>query len=548
MTVRYTEEQKKKAVVTYWRLKSARKTWKKLGYPVDIHTLLNWVRERNKYGIPLDRVRPRTKEQHAEPLRLRDFPGTRRYSEEDMVYAVKMYWQIGSYSATVRYIGYPKRSVLSEWVKARYKNGKLKHEVEKPKREKNVYSEEQRKQVVEAIINDNISVLAAARRFNIANPAVIYPWIRLKKAGLTLDSIPRRARTDKGLEDLLNQQQKQEYPTVSQYLSELPDDVETLKKMLMKTSAELALLKEQERLKKEVGISSFSCEAHLTAKAIDAVRTDYPLIVLQEIAHMPASTFYYHLNHQEPNQKYEVYRPVIEQIAEEAHYTYGSYRIWQALKRKGIQLSEKVVRRLMKLWSIPVHFGKKKSKPYSNYVGEITPAPKDLLQHDFHATRPNEIWVTDISEFSCGEDKLYFSPIIDLFDGKVVSYQLRRNAHEELATETLKEAISTLKRSESVVLHSDRGGHYRAIEWIELCKEAQITRSMSRKGNSGDNAACEGFFGRMKNEMYYGFNWNRIEELEYAIRAYIQFHNKHKLRAKTGMTIPEYRAKLGYSI
>lgn len=71
---------------------------------------------------------------------------------------------------------------------------------------------------------------------------------------------------------------------------------------------------------------------------------------------------------------------------------------------------------------------------------------------------------------------------------------------------------------------------------------------MSRKGNSGDNAACEGFFGRMKNEMYHGFNWKNIEELEFAIHNYIEFHNTVKLRTKTGMTIPEYRAKLGYTI
>ncbi|GGI14834.1 hypothetical protein GCM10007377_12900 [Galliscardovia ingluviei] len=129
-----------------------------------------------------------------------------------------------------------------------------------------------------------------------------------------------------------------------------------------------------------------------------------------------------------------------------------------------------------------------------------------------------------------------------------MSYRLRRNAQEELATQSLKEAVATLEPHESVTLHSDRGCHYRAIEWIELCREARITRSMSGKGNSGDNAACEGFFGRMKNEMYHGFRWDKIEELEHAIQIYIKFHNTQKLRAKTGITIPEYRAKRGYTI
>ncbi|GGI14838.1 hypothetical protein GCM10007377_12920 [Galliscardovia ingluviei] len=154
MNVRYSEEQKKKAVVTYWRLRSVYKTRRELGYPADVHVLLNWVRERNKLGTLLSR----------------DFPGTRRYSEEDMVYAVTMYWHIGSYSATSNYIGYPKRPVLAVWVKARYKNGKLKKRNEESKKAKNVYTVEQCAQVVEAVCTENISVLAAARRFNIDNP------------------------------------------------------------------------------------------------------------------------------------------------------------------------------------------------------------------------------------------------------------------------------------------------------------------------------------------------------------------------------------------
>lgn len=109
----------------------------------------------------------KTSEKPALSLRARDFPRTRKYSEENMVYAVTMYWRIGSYSATVRYIGYPKQSVLAQWVKNRYKNGRIKKIKEQPKQAKNVYTAEQRAQVVDAICSENISVLAAARRFHI---------------------------------------------------------------------------------------------------------------------------------------------------------------------------------------------------------------------------------------------------------------------------------------------------------------------------------------------------------------------------------------------
>nr|WP_306467914.1 IS3 family transposase [Gardnerella vaginalis] len=216
------------------------------------------------------------------------------------------------------------------------------------------------------------------------------------------------------------------------------------------------------------------------------------------------SSYYYAKNALQKPDKYAHIRGCIHKIAEENFFTYDSPRIWLALRTKGIKVSEKVVRRLMKEELIEVRYARRKRR-YSSYIGEITPACSNIVNNNFHADSPNKIWLTDITEFSVKESKLYLSPMIDCFDSKVVSYALSNHPDQCLVDEMLEGALTTLKITEckSLAIHTDRGGHYRGGRWIERLEGLGITRSMSRKGNSGDNAACEGFFGRMKTEMYY---------------------------------------------
>lgn len=137
---------------------------------------------------------------------------------------------------------------------------------------------------------------------------------------------------------------------------------------------------------------------------------------------------------------------------------------------------------------------------YSSYIGEITPACSNIVNNNFHTDSHNKIWLTDITEFSAKESKLYLSPMIDCFDSKVISYALSNHPDQCLVDKMLEGALTTLKITEckSLAIHTDKGGHYRGGRWIERLEGLGITRSMSRKGNSGDNAACEGFFRRMK--------------------------------------------------
>ncbi|WP_366936618.1 DDE-type integrase/transposase/recombinase [uncultured Slackia sp.] len=129
----------------------------------------------------------------------------------------------------------------------------------------------------------------------------------------------------------------------------------------------------------------------------------------------------------------------------------------------------------------------------------ITPAVDDLVKRRFKAESPNELWLTDITEFSAADGKLYLSPVIDCFDGKVVSRAVSDSPDNSLVERMIDEGIATLRdEGRRPIVHTDRGGHYRGGMWIEKLEGQRMRRSMSRKGNSGDNAACEGFFGRMK--------------------------------------------------
>ena len=182
-------------------------------------------------------------------------------------------------------------------------------------------------------------------------------------------------------------------------------------------------------------------------------------------------------------------------------------------RRRGRPVSEKVVRRLMRGLGLRVCYARRGR--YSSYAGEIdAPAPNLLLRadgtHDFSAGRPNEAWVSDVTEFRLPDDgrKVYLSPVVDLFDGKPVGWAVGTSPDARLTESSLEMACATLGEGEAPVAHTDRGCHYRWPGWKAICGRHGLARSMSRKGTSPDNAACEGFFGNLKNEFFHGRDWS----------------------------------------
>jgi putative transposase len=190
-----------------------------------------------------------------------------------------------------------------------------------------------------------------------------------------------------------------------------------------------------------------------------------------------------------------------------------------------------------------------KRRRYGSYLGEISPAPDNLINRDFHAATPNEKWLTDITEFQIPAGKVYLSPMIDCFDGLVISWSIDTRPDADLVNTMLDAAIEKVANSnDRPVVHSDRGAHYRWPGWLTRIRDAKLIRSMSRKGCSPDNATCEGFFGRLKTELFYPRDWQTttIEQFIQVVDSYIRWCNEKRIKISLGSLSPlEYRESLG---
>ena len=282
------------------------------------------------------------------------------------------------------------------------------------------------------------------------------------------------------------------------------------------------------------------------AMVIIALRDKYPVKRILKVFDMAKSSYCYQQKQIKKGNKIVKIKKRIKILFFENHKRYGYRRIHLLLKREGIIISEKIVRSIMKEENLIVRIIRQKK--YSSYLGEISPAVPNEIQRDFHADKPNKKWLTDITEFKIGEGKVYLSPIIDCFDGMPITWTVGTSPNAELVNTMLDNAIVLLKENEHPIVHSDRGCHYRWSGWIQRMDEAGLTRSMSKKGCSPDNSACEGFFGRMKNEMFYGEKWDKIsvEEFISIINQYMQWYRDKRIKLSLGGLSPmEYRRSLG---
>lgn len=306
------------------------------------------------------------------------------------------------------------------------------------------------------------------------------------------------------------------------------------------------LEKASEVLKKVEGINLQTLSNREKAEVIDALRNKYRLKELLEALNISKSSYCYQENRIHGPDKYADIRTEIHTAFSTTNGCYGYRRIHAILRRTGIVISEKVVRRLMKEENLAVCCTKRKK--YNSYAGEISPEVANIINRDFHAAAPNIKWLTDITEFSIPAGKVYLSPIIDCFDGLAVSWAIGTSPDSILVNTMLDEAISLLNENEHPIVHSDRGAHYRWPGWIDRMNEAGLTRSMSKKGCSPDNSACEGFFGRLKNEMFYDRSWKNvsIDEFIQTLDSYIHWYNNDRIKESLGWMSPlEYRTSLG---
>ena len=253
------------------------------------------------------------------------------------------------------------------------------------------------------------------------------------------------------------------------------------------------------------------------------------MTILLEIAHLPRATFYYHLKRMVKTDKYAEAKEEINIIYHENKGRYGYRRITMVLHDRGFALNHKTVQRLMKEQGLVCRVRIKKYRSYKGDVGKIAP---NLLNRNFYAQKPNQKWVTDVTQFSLFGQKLYLSPILDLHNGYLVSYTISDRPLLSMVTAMLAKAFNTIPDGTRLILHSDQGWQYQHKQYQRMLREKGVRQSMSRKGNCLDNAVMENFFGLLKSELLYLQEFESIEHFKLELTAYLDYYNNYRIKAK----------------
>jgi len=337
----------------------------------------------------------------------------------------------------------------------------------------------------------------------------------------------------------------------------LPDDPDQLKRMVEELRLENDLMRAVlEVVKKDPRVDPGALTNREKTQVIDALRPDHSLTRLASRLRIPLSSYHYHHSRRREagEDRLAWLRPLVRGSFERHHRRWGYRRIWAELRGSPhhVRVSEKLVRRVMREEGLQVPYARRRRR-WSSYAGEVDAgAPNIPLRedgtHDFGARRPGELLVTDITEFRLPSGaKVYLSPVIDCFDGGLLSWSVGTAPTAELAASSLERALSGLPASSVPVVHSDRGMHYRTGLWKAVCEEHGAVRSMSRKGHTPDNARAEGFFGILKNEFFYWRDWSGVgtDQFISELEEWLLYYDEGRPKQSLGWRTPrEYRDSL----
>ena len=263
-----------------------------------------------------------------------------------------------------------------------------------------------------------------------------------------------------------------------------------------------------------------------------SVHKGWALSRLLKVASLPRATYYFELKKPDKDAKNGEIMALIESVFLENKRRYGFKRITAELRNRGYKINHKKVLRLMAKMGLRAIKAKQK---YHSYIGEVGRVADNVIGRDFEASKPNEKWTTDVSQFNCPFGKCYLSPIVDMGAGDVVAWDLSLSPNLEQTKRMLDQAFAKYPNLEGLVFHSDQGWQYQHDYYQERLREKGIVQSMSRKGNCIDNCIMESFFGVMKNEMFYGHEseFKTFEQFRAAVSEYIDYYNNKRIKAKT---------------
>ncbi|ENU2219129.1 IS3 family transposase [Escherichia coli] len=391
-------------------------------------------------------------------------------------------------------------------------------------RHKRSYSPEDKLCVVLYTLGHSESLPRVAARFNIPSHNTVKKWIKgYRKSG---NEAFIRRRKEKSMTRSDDTHENEANMT--------PEEMKNELRYLRAENAYLKAMQEHLLEKKPPGAGE-------KTKVIRSLRCGHCQSDLLKAAGLARSTLYYQLSLQKTKDKYADVKQLIASIFHEHRGCYGYRRIHCELQKRGLKFSGKTVRKLMQQLGLksPVRL-----KKYRSYRGNMGLAAENILQRQFKAEAPCEKWVTNITEFRAGGQKLYLSPILDLFNGEIVAWETACRPTEELVKRMLNKGLESLAEGEKPLLHSDQGWHYRIKSYQSALADRGLVQSMSRKGNCLDNAVMENFFGHLKEEMYYRRDYRNVEELENAVNEYITYWNQKRIKLSLGGLSPvEYRTE-----
>jgi len=473
-----------------------------------------------------------------------------KYTNQQEETALKEFKHTGSIRATIQKLGYPSPATLYRWYEHQKAGIKNRHGFAGPYEDCSNKPHSCNASDHPRHPSTDIKMDALHRCFELGEDVEYVS----RDIGYSRCSIYkwRRLYLEKGVAGLMSSKKNIKRESLASNSIPEPLTSETtveFQKKINKLQMEVDILKETINvLKKDPGADMTNLSNREKAVAVSALKETYALPLLLHELDLPRSSYFYQISAMSQPDKYANLRTRIKEIFRESRNCYGYRRIWKKLQNQGVIISEKIVRRLMKEEALMVCFVNKRK--YNSYQGEISPEVENVIARDFHSETPNTKWLTDITEFALPTGKVYLSPMLDCFDGLVVDWTIGTSPKAELVNNMLDTAISRLKKGEMPVIHTDRGCHYRWRGWIERMDRAGLTRSMSKKGCSPDNSACEGFFGRLKNEMFYGKTWLgvSIEHFIEQLNNYIGWYNEKRIKISLGGMSPvEYRRSIGLS-
>ena len=259
------------------------------------------------------------------------------------------------------------------------------------------------------------------------------------------------------------------------------------------------------------------------------------------VANMARSVYYYQLGLSKQADPHLATKTQIQVIYQRHQGRYGYRRVHLELSNQQCYLNPKTVQKLMG------HLGLKSTvrpKRYQSYKGSVGKAAPNLLERNFAAKVPNQKWVTDVTEFNIRGEKVYLSPILDLYNQEIISYEIADRPQISMVSAMLTKAFKQLTQTERPMLHSDQGWQYQMGFYQQALKAQGITQSMSRKGNCLDNAVMENWFGIMKTEFFYQKKFDDVQSFKTELKEYIHYYNHDRIKQKLkGLSPVQYRTQ-----